>query len=155
MGKRYLARTINENKMKQHNRHKFEALRKFHLPVDQYAITGSGPLGIRNLREIADIDIIVKPELRDTLAARFGIVDDGEVKKIVFPGDDDIEAFWEGSFYTKPKDDFPSVADRIAQAEIIDGLPFDTLATVLCFKRKLKREKDLKDIQLIEEWKRK
>lgn len=142
-------------KMKHHNQHKFEALRKFHLPINQYAISGSGPLGIRNLREIADIDIIVTPELRDTLAAKFGIVDDGEVKKIIFPRDDDIEAFWEGSFYTKPKDDCPSIANRIAQAEIIDGLPFDILATVLYFKRKLKREKDLKDIQLIEEWLRK
>lgn len=140
------------DEIRQINRAKFAALKKYNLPLGQYAIMGSGPLGIRGLRVINDIDIIVTPELRDSLAAKFGVTDNGEVRKIVFP-DDDIEAFWEGSFYTRPEEEgVPTTAEMIAQAEVIDGLPFQTLDHVLYFKRRMKRDKDLKDVMLIEEW---
>jgi hypothetical protein len=138
--------------MHQSNQEKFSALRKFNLPNNQYAITGSGPLGIRNLKTIGDIDIIVTPELWDILAKRYGIVDENGVRKITFP-DGVVEAFGEDSFYTAPKDDqAPTIASRIAKAEIIDGLPFDSMENVLFYKRKDAREKDLKDILLIEQW---
>lgn len=42
------------------------------------------------------------------------------------------------------------MAERIAEAEIIEGLPFDSLENVLLYKRKQNRDKDLHDIQLIE-----
>jgi len=140
------------DEIQQTNHHRFAALKKLNLPIGQYVVIGSGPLGIRNLREIGDIDIVVGPELQKILAAKYGVTDDGQVKKIVFP-EDDIEAFWEGSFYTQQNDDCaPTMAEIIAQAEIIDGLPFESLEHVLYFKRKIKRDKDLKDILLIEEW---
>lgn len=140
------------NKIKQSNQEKFSALRKFKLPNNQYAIIGSGPLGIRNLKAIGDIDIIVTPQLWDILAERYGIVDENGVKKISFPGGV-VEAFGESSFYTDQKDDqAPTIASRIKGAEIIDDLPFDSMENVLYYKRKNAREKDLKDILLIEQW---
>ena len=133
------------------NEQKFSLLKSLHLPIGEYAITGSGPLGIRNLREIKDLDLIVTPMLWNELAEKYGITDTGQVKKIVFPGGM-IEAFWEESFYSAPNDpSAPLLADRISHAEIIDGLPFDSLENTLFFKRKQGREKDLKDIRLIEE----
>jgi len=67
-----------------------------------------------------------------------------------------IEAFCEGSFYIEAKDpQAPSMASRIKNAEIIDGLPFDSMESVLYYKRRGAREKDLKDIALIEDWMRK
>jgi hypothetical protein len=138
--------------IKQKNQPKFDAIRKLNLPLGQYAIISSGPLGIRNLREIGDIDIIVSSELWDALAAKYGVTDTDGVKKIAIPGGI-IEAFSEDSFYGYPKyTDASSVADRIAQAEIIERLPFERLDQVLYFKRKMGREKDLKDIILIETW---
>lgn len=140
------------DEIKQNNQRRFAALKKYNLPIGQYAIGGSGPLGIRNLREIGDIDIIVSPQLQTILAAKYGVTDDGKIKKIVFPNDD-IEAFWEGSFYSIPHDsNAPTIAEMIDQAEIIDGLPFESLKYVVYFKRKMNREKDLNDIFLIEEW---
>ena len=66
-----------------------------------------------------------------------------------------VEAFREGSFYSVPADaNAPTVKNRIENAEIIDGLPFDTLENTLYYKRKNGREKDLKDILLIEQWMR-
>jgi hypothetical protein len=144
-------KSTETNKMKQSNQEKFSVLRKFNLPRSQYAITGSGPLGIRNLKIIGDIDIIVTPQLWDILAKRYGIVDENGVKKIILPGGI-VEAFYEGSFYTSLKDDqAPTFANRIANAEIIDELPFDSLENILYYKRKEAREKDLKDILLIEQ----
>lgn len=137
------------NEIERKNREKFEAFRKFQLPLDQYAIISSGPLGIRNLREIGDIDLIVLPELWDILAAKFGIVIKNGIKKIEFPGKL-IEAFMEGSF-PETWEGF-TIKDRIEKAEIIDGLSFESLENVLYFKRKMGRDKDLKDIQLIESW---
>ncbi len=66
-----------------------------------------------------------------------------------------IEAFWEGSFYSKPKDkECLTVSEIIFQVEIIDGLPFEPLESVIHFKRKMNREKDQKDLLQIESWKK-
>lgn len=140
------------NEMLQKNRQMFATVKKLNLPIGQYAITGSGALGIRNLREIGDIDIVVTNELWNVLAAKYGIKDETGVKKIVFP-DGIVEALGECSFYTEKKDrDAPTIADRIAHAEMIEGLPFESLEHVLYYKRKMGREKDLCDVQLIEKW---
>ena len=133
------------------NQQKFEILRQLNLPLGRYAISASGPLGIRNLRDIADIDLIVAPDLWEALARQYGIINTGNVIKIVFPGGL-IEAFREGSFYADPDPDAPTVAERISSAEIIEGLPFVSLEHILYHKRRIAREKDLKDIFLIEEF---
>lgn len=134
------------------NHQKFEALKKLKLPLDQYAITGSGPLGIRNLRKISDIDIVVSSELKNAITKKYGVTDDGKVQKVVFPGGS-ITAFWKGSFYTQPQDpQAPTTEEIILRAEIIEGLPFASLEDILYFKRKMKRDKDLNDIALVEKW---
>ena len=138
--------------MLQKNRQKFAAIKELDLPIGQYAITGSGTLGIRNLREIGDIDIIVTAELWNVLTAKYGVTDEAGVKKIVFP-DGIVEALGECSFDAEKKDpDAPTIADRIANAEIIEGLPFESLEHVLYYKRKMGREKDVRDVLIIEEW---
>lgn len=134
------------------NAHKFEAVRKLGLPLGQYAITGSGAIGIRNLRLIGDIDIIVTQVLWDALAEKYGVVDENGVRKIVFP-DGIVEALYEGSFYNEPKEsDAPTILTRIQQAEIIEELPFEQLEHVIYYKRKMGREKDLHDIARIQAW---
>lgn len=125
------------------NKEKFDLLKSYNLPFGHYVIVGSGPLGIRNLREINDIDLCVSQELWQTLASQYGVTDEDDKKKIllanglisVFPGESDPEA--------------PSTADRIAKAEIIEGLPFESLEHLIYFKTMWGREKDKKDIQLI------
>ena len=109
-------------------------------------------MGIRNLKEIGDVDLIVSEELWSQLSLKYGVVDEKGVKKIVFPREE-IEVFHQGSFYTEPFDpEVPTYAWRIAHAEIFEGLPFDPLEVILYYKKKQRREKDLKDIELIERW---
>ncbi len=137
-------RTLTENQKK------FSFLRTENLPLGEYMITGSGALGIRNLREIGDIDIVVTPILWKILAEKYSVTNENGYQKIVFPGGL-IEAFGEDSYYADTEDmSVPKIADRIAKADLIDGLPFECLEHVLYYKRKMGREKDLKDILLIE-----
>ena len=139
--------------MEPSNREKFSNLRSLQLPIEHYAVIGSGPLGIRNLKVIGDIDIIVTPKLWSFLAEKYGITEENGVRKIVLPGGV-VEAFGEDSFFTVPTDPrAPTMASSIKNAEIIDGLPFDSLDNVLYYKRREAREKDIKDILIIEQWK--
>lgn len=149
----FVAKILDKfEQMKQNNQEKFAAVDKIHLPLGQYAITGSGPLGVRNLKEIADIDIIVTPQLWDDLAKKYGVVDENNVKKIVIPGTV-IEILGDLSFYTEPKEkDEPNITERISQAEMIDNLPFEALKYVVYYKRRMGRPKDLMDIMTIETW---
>ena len=71
----YIAVQKNTNFAKS-NESKFAVIKALHLPIDQYAITGSGALGIRNLRAIGDIDIIVTPELWNILAKKYEVPHD-------------------------------------------------------------------------------
>ena len=131
------------------NRHKFDAIKALNLPLGQYAIASSGALGIRNLRIINDIDIIVTQELWDTLAKQHGITTENGFNRIVFP-DGIVEAISNSSLYQD--ENAPSITTRIENADIIDGLPFETLKDVIHFKQKMGREKDLSDILLIKSY---
>lgn len=134
------------------NQHKFDAVKKLNLPAGHYAITGSGALGIRNLREIGDIDIIVSEHLWSVLEGRYGITVEKGVQKIMFP-DGIVEALGEKSYSSlRTQGQAPTIADRISQADIIEGLPFERLEHVLYYKRKMGREKDLTDVMLIEKF---
>jgi len=46
-------------------------LDKLNLPDDQYAITSSGPLAIRGIREANDLDIIVTPKVWTELSKKY------------------------------------------------------------------------------------
>jgi hypothetical protein len=43
--------------------HIVSLLRELNLPIEQYVVTGSGVLALRNLRPIRDLDIIVRKRL--------------------------------------------------------------------------------------------
>lgn len=126
---------------------KFLGIIKLKLPVGQYAITGSGPIGIRNIRDINDIDIIVSKKLWNKLTKDYDVIETNGVRKIELSSE--IEAFSEESFQHK-KD--LTITERIRQAEIIQGLAFESLEHCKYFKKCMGREKDLKDIQMIEDW---
>jgi len=134
------------NEIKNINQPKFDAIKALNLPLGQYAIASSGALGIRNLRMINDIDIIVTKELWDALAKQYGITTENGFNRIVFP-DGIVEAISNSSFYED--ENAPSIITRIANADIIEGLPFETLDDVIHFKQQMGREKDLADILLI------
>jgi hypothetical protein len=128
----------------------FKDFKKLNLPIGQYAITSSGPMGIRGIREIGDIDIVCTQKLWDELMVKGEPFDENGIAKIrIAPN---IEALGEGSFYSDYFEDAPSVDEQIKQCEIIDGLPFVRLKTIIYFKEKVGRDKDKKDIELIQQY---
>ena len=133
-----------------HNRDLFQEVRALNLPDGQYCLTGSAPLGIRGLRKINDIDILVSPDLWDEMKAKHKLIDTGKVRFLRVSAF--IDLFTEGSFYGYQKEDtaVPSVKDRLNQAENYDGLYFESLQHTHFFKTLMGRAKDQNDCELIE-----
>jgi len=117
-------------------------LRELNLPNGQFVIFGSGPMGIRRLREINDIDVIVTPDLWKQLIDNYDPIDhDHGLKKITIGKVEILN----GSY-----PNVGSIEELIADADLIDGLPFVQLAKVLDWKRLRCELKDQQDIPIIE-----
>lgn len=122
-------------------------LEKLNLPKDKFAITSSGPMGIRNIREINDLDIIVYPDLWQDLSTKYKVVKENDLESIYIGN---IQILGNGSLYTNPK--FGDVISQINNADIIDKYRYVKLNTVLEVKRLMSRPKDINDVKLIEEY---
>lgn len=136
------------NKIININNLKFNDVRDLRLPLGHYAITGSGPLGIRGIRPIGDVDVVVDDTLWAWLTRRYRPTrDDGFWRLRIGPH---IEVFGEDSILAS-RSVPPTVTEQLARAQVIRGLPFICLEHSLHFKRRvLNRPKDQADIRVIE-----
>ena len=122
-----------------------EELDKLDFLTDDYAITSSGPLAVRGIREAKDIDIVVTDSLWRKLKKKYS-VEEKEVCDIIKIGEIDIL----GNFkFNDPK---YTSENQVQNADIFLGKRFVNLETVVYFKKKLGRDKDLKDIELITQY---
>lgn len=124
-----------------------EELAKLEIPKDKMAITSSGPLGIRNIREIGDLDIIVYPEIWNNLIQKYPVVKEDNFESLYIGN---IQVLGEGSWFTDPN--CGSVKDDIDNADLIDGNRYVKLDKILTIKRLKSRDKDIKDVKLIEKY---
>lgn len=124
-------------------------LDKFSLPKDEYVITGSGPLSIRGIRLMSDIDMGVAKDLWDKLSKKHQIIEEGGVRKIRLA--DNIELFFDNSF-GEPMSGAPTITEQVKKSEVIDGYPFQSLNHLKWFKQNSGREKDLDDIKLLQKY---
>ena len=119
---------------------KLEELTALNLSKGEYAITGSGPLAIRNIRIADDIDVMVKPNLWNKLSIKYTPYDKQHIKI----GNIEI---WRDFI------NLTSIMDKVIDsATLIEGFPFVSIESTLSWKRYLNREKDQKDIILIEDY---
>ena len=124
-----------------------DELKELNLPTGQYAIFGSGPLAVRNLRDANDIDLIVTKELWDELALKHlpHIKQTAKGSVMIMPiGNIEICQTWLNMT--------PKIEEMIKTAEIVEGLPFVRLEYVIEWKTFMGRPKDLNDLKLIEEY---
>ncbi len=119
------------------------------LPKDKYVIVGSGPLGVRGIRESQDLDILVKDDLWEKLSDKYRIINKNGNKVIKIS--DTIEALGSKTFPDEPLDN-PTIEEQIRDAEIIDGYPFQSIKHFKFFKEMGKRQKDLDDVILLQNW---
>lgn len=118
-----------------------QKLKKFNLPKDKFAVYGSGPLGVRKIREIKDLDLIVTSDLWKDLVKKYPTKDFGDKLRIDFGG---IEILAKPIVYP--------AETLIAEADIIDGIRYVKLTTMMELKEKMGRLKDFKDMELIKDY---
>jgi hypothetical protein len=97
-------------------------LKALNLPKGKYAIFGSGPIAVRNIRDSHDVDIIVTADLWDELKQKYGEHIKQEPLSIVI-GNIEIYPRW--------LDFSDKINEMIDSAEIIEGLPFVRLEYVM------------------------
>lgn len=122
-------------------------LKDLDLPSGKYVVVGSGALGARGIREPKDFDILVSNSLWLQLSQRHPVVSEYSVEKIKLGN---LEILGNGSIYRDGG--IASVEKQIKTADIIESLPFLRLDLLKRFKQKMGREKDMKDVELIDKY---
>jgi len=125
----------------------FDRVKALKLPKGEYVIIGGGVMEALGLRLAGDIDIAVTQKLHEQLRAT-GEWDEVELYGKIFLQKDGIEINPEVSWPGFSK----SAEEIIAEATMIEGVPFMNLRHLREFKQALGREKDLKDLALLDEY---
>lgn len=124
-------------------------VRKLNLSKGEYAVFGSGPIGVRGLRDCSDMDLIVTEELFENYSKKADwkkaeLERDDRQVEMIKKGEIELYKSWGPGKWDSNK--------LIKDAEIIEGLPFVKLKYVLKWKKISGREKDKQDIKLINEY---
>ena len=123
----------------------FKKLKELNFPLGEYVLVGSGPLAARGIREANDLDIAVTKKLWDELFLSKDYVKVERYGKIFLEADD-IDVIGQLDWEAYPT----TVESAILSADIINGYPFLNIEETIKFKKALGREKDFKDIELLE-----
>lgn len=120
----------------------FEEVKKLNLPIGSYVLFGSAPLGIRGIRDCHDIDILVSEDVWEAFKNNgWEVKSFPEGRECLVNGLFELwRTWWPGEWDTDK---------LIKEAEIIDGLALAKLEEVLKWKKIMNRDKDKKDIELI------
>lgn len=121
-----------------------ERLKSLNLPPDQFALFGSGPMAVRGMREPGDLDVLVTKELFIELSKKYPADPSwhgGKIKAIA----EDIDV------YDATAAPIPAKV-LIERADVFEGIRFITLEDTIAAKRVQNREKDLRDIEIIEDY---
>lgn len=118
-----------------------QAVRDQKFPKGEYAIFGSAVMGVRGIREVPNIDLIVT----DTLWKQLLEIHKPDEEGFIRIGAIKISNWW----FAPTKKSLPTM---IAEVEILHGLPFVKLEDVRAYKAVLNREKDIEDVKLIDQF---
>ena len=125
-------------------------IKSLNLPIGKYVVFGSSVMEVHGIRKARDIDLIVDEDLYKELQGRgwerywfFKRVFTCKALK-----KDRNEAFSN----IKWKNYQVENEELFKNAEIIDGVPFMQPKEYLRYKRCLPREKDKRDVKLLEEY---
>ncbi len=125
----------------------FDELKKLGLPEGDWAVFGSGPMWVRGIRESEDIDIIARGAAWEWTKThgKTGIKESSGLEYVQF-ANDSIEVY--RAWYPGEWD----IDQLIDTAEVVGGVPFVGLDHVIAWKKIMGREKDAKDLVLIEKY---
>lgn len=122
-----------------------ERILELNLPNDSYVVVGSGILNALGIRESDDIDLVVTEQVYREIEAR-GWKRGLWGKEVVFQNDVfDIGNDWYGK----------TAEELLQHAQVIDEVPYLSLDDIYSWKKQRAQEKDIRDIQLIDNYRRK
>ncbi len=127
-----------------------ENLRQLGLPPDQYIVVSSGALAVRQIREAADLDVVVTEDLSEKLINKYKVqLNEWGVERIDVGNDIEIlnpsQSLFGGSKLVP-------LEEMMSEADLINGIKFINLKHLRIVKEQLGREIDMKDIQLIDDY---
>ncbi|ENX55477.1 MULTISPECIES: hypothetical protein [Acinetobacter] len=113
------------------------------LPKDEYVVVGGGVLAAHCIRDTADIDLVVSPELFCHLQATWNqkIRPNGKIGL--------YQGCFEAYLDVNCGDSQESFQTLLASSDVIAGIHFMHLSILAAFKRNYGRKKDLSDLNLI------
>ena len=127
------------------NKDLFRRIKELNLTLGKYALFGSAPICIRGWKDLNhDLDVIVWEDIFEEYKIKPG----WEIRRM----DHGSEYLWndELELWKDWKPGIWDIKELTKNAEIIDGLPFVRLEHVLKWKKLNGRQKDLKDVEIIE-----
>lgn len=140
----------------ENNRTISERVKILNLPLGKYVVVG-GAMEAHGIRPANDIDIVVTEDLFEELIRKGWRVCEcekcrdrwkrGSQERILKSDGVDIlsEYTWEDKYHA-------DTGELIRDAEIIGGVPYVQLGELLKWKKAANREKDQKDVKLIEKF---
>ena len=128
----------------------FKKLQELNFPLGEYVLVGSGPLAARELREASDLDIAVTDKLWQQLfdSGKYKIEERYGRLFLAEPDSEDVDIIKQLDWEAYPT----TVEEAIASADIIQGFPFLSIPETIKFKTALGREKDFRDIKMLEDY---
>ena len=122
-------------------------VKKLNFPTGEYVVIGGGILEALGIRNTHDVDIIVALKLFEKLRESKIYKEEIRWGKVFLIGDGvEIGAKLDWENYST------TIEEAIKTATIINGVPFLNLQETIKFKQAMGREKDFKDIELIEKY---
>lgn len=127
-----------------------KAVKELTLPPDEYVVVGSGILTMLGIRDSKDIDLVLTPNIFQSFKDEgwsYSTVDiEGRLReKLEHDPFEAFRDFWCGGVTYDTR-------EMIKNAEVIEGVRFMPLELLIRLKQSMGRDKDLKDIELIGEY---
>ena len=121
------------------------------LPLDQIIVIGSGILDQLGIRPASDIDLAASPDLMKKFSEESGdwIKKFDDNQRFYFVKDDDSAEVWDGWEFNGQ---VVSYGELLSQLVEYDDVRFVDLKFLRKWKSWRGREKDVRDVELIDEW---
>ena len=128
-----------------------DKVKALNLPLDQIIVIGSGILDQLGIRPASDIDLAASPDLMKKLSEESGdwIKKFDDNQRFYFVKDDGSAEVWDGWEFNGQ---VVSYGELLSQLVEYDDVRFVDLKFLRKWKSWRGREKDVRDVELIDEW---
>ena len=128
-----------------------DKVKALNLPLDQIIVIGSGILDQLGIRPASDIDLAASSDLMKKLSEESGdwLKKFGYNQRFYFVKDDGSAEVWDGWDFDGQAVSYDNLLDYAVE---YDGVRFVDLEFLRKWKSWRGREKDVRDVELIDEW---